>query len=203
MKAARFGVPRVTWVLTTAIFLFWIQSAQAHLERGQVYGFASGFQHPWSGADHILAMIAVGIWGAQLGPPAIWLLPVTFPMVMAMGGFLGLIGVRLPGVELGIALSALLLGAAVCTEARPKLVFAAALVGCFGLFHGHAHGTELPAGESGLLYSMGFVIATGCLHGVGIALGLVHRWPVGRLALRVGGALIAAMGCYFILGTLR
>jgi urease accessory protein len=202
MKPARFCVSSVIWVLTVTIFLFWTQSAQAHLERGQVFGFVNGFQHPWSGADHILAMIAVGIWGAQLGPPAIWLLPVTFPMVMAAGGFLGLIGVGLPGVEIGIALSALVLGVVVCTESRPKLVFAAALVGCFGLFHGHAHGTELPAGESGLLYSMGFVIATGCLHGIGIALGLVHRWAIGKVALRVGGAFIAVMGVYFVWGAI-
>ena len=155
-------------MLIVASILFWTRLAEAHPQQGQSSGFITGFLHPWSGADHILAMIAVGIWGAQLGMPAIWLLPVTFPIVMAIGGFLGLIGIRLPGVEFGIALSALLLGAAVCAEARPKLIFAAILVACFGLFHGHAHGTELPAGQSGLLYSMGFVIATGCLHAIGM-----------------------------------
>ncbi len=117
-------------------------------------------------------------------------------------GFLGLIGIRLPGVELGIALSALLLGAAVCAEARPKLIFALTLVGCFGLFHGHAHGTELPPGQSGLLYSMGFVIATGCLHAIGIALGLVNRGPIGKVALGAGGAFIALMGAYFVWGAI-
>jgi urease accessory protein len=143
-------------------------------------------------------MIAVGIWGAQLGNPAMWLLPVTFPMVMSMGAFMGLLGIPLPGTEIGIALSAILLGAMVHGEVRPKLIVAAVLVGFFAVFHGHAHGTELPPGESGLLYSMGFVIATGCLHGVGIAIGLVHRWPAGKLALRGAGAFIAFMGVVFL-----
>jgi urease accessory protein len=117
---------------------------------------------------------------------------------MATGGFLGLMGVPLPGVEIGIALSALLLGGMVCGAARPNFAFAALLVGAFGLFHGYAHGTELPAGQSGLLYSMGFVIATGCLHGLGIAFGMVHRWSVGKLALRGAGALISIGGAYFL-----
>jgi urease accessory protein len=143
-------------------------------------------------------MVAVGLWGAQLGAPAVWLLPVTFPMVMAFGGMLGLAGVSLPGVEIGIALSALLLGLAVLTEARPPLGAAAALVGGFAIFHGHAHGTELPPGASGLLYSMGFVTATGTLHAVGIAIGLVHRWTAGRLALRVAGTIVAAAGVFFL-----
>ena len=178
--------------------LLWPVTAFAHTRGGEAIGFVSGFEHPISGWDHILAMVAVGIWGAQLGAPAIWLLPVTFPMVMAFGGFLGLIGVHLPGVEFGIAASALLLGTMVCVEARPKLIWAAVLVGAFGLYHGHAHGAELPAGQSAMLYSMGFVIATGCLHAVGISLGLVHRWPTGRWALRSAGAFIAIMGLIFL-----
>jgi urease accessory protein len=184
--------------LCLLLLLFWPWTASAHIERGQAVGFVTGFRHPWSGFDHILAMIAVGIWGAQLGAPAIWLLPVTFPMVMALGGFLGLIGVPLPGVEFGIAASALLLGTMVCVEARPKLIWAALLVGAFGLYHGHAHGTELPAGQSGMLYSMGFVIATGSLHAIGIALGLIHPLRGGRWALRVAGASIAIMGLFFL-----
>jgi len=190
-----------TWtsiVYVMALFLTWSSPALAHVEQGQAAGFVSGLQHPWSGLDHVLAMIAVGLWGAQLGTPAVWLLPVTFPMVMAFGGTLGLVGVKLPGVEIGIALSAILLGAMVLAEARPKLVLAAILVGFFAIFHGHAHGTELPPGQSGLLYSMGFVIATGILHGLGITLGLVHRWPAGKLALRGAGAFIALMGVTFL-----
>jgi urease accessory protein len=170
----------------------------AHVEQGQATGFITGLQHPWSGLDHVLAMIAVGLWGAQLGNPAMWLLPVTFPMVMSMGAMMGLLGTPLPGIEIGIALSAILLGAMVVGVVRPRLIIAALLVGFFAIFHGHAHGTELPAGQSGLLYSMGFVIATGCLHGIGIAIGLIHRWPVGKLALRGTGAFIAVMGVTFL-----
>lgn len=172
--------------------------AFAHVEQGQAAGFLTGLRHPWSGLDHVLAMIAVGLWGAQLGNPALWLLPVTFPMMMSLGAVMGLIGMGLPGVEVGIALSALLLGGMVMGEARPKLAVAVLLVGFFAVFHGHAHGTELPPGQSGLLYSMGFVIATGCLHGMGIGIGLVHRWPAGRLALRGAGAFIAGMGLFFL-----
>jgi urease accessory protein len=170
----------------------------AHDQTGQARSFLTGFLHPLSGPDHVVAMIAVGLWGAQLGPPAIWLLPVTFPMVMAFGGFLGLVGVPIPHVELGIAFSAVLLGLMVATEARPQTVAAATLVGLFAIFHGHAHGTELPAGQSGLTYSIGFVVATGCLHACGIALGLVHRWRAGRLAIRIAGTVIACAGCVFL-----
>ncbi len=172
--------------------------ALAHVQTGQAAGFLTGLLHPVSGLDHVLAMVAVGLWGAQLGAPAIWLLPVTFPIVMALGGFLGLLGVPLPGVEAGIAASAILLGAAVMTERRLPLFAAAALVGFFAVFHGHAHGTELPPGQSGLLYSLGFVVATGCLHAVGIAIGAMHRWPAGRIALRIAGGGVGLAGVFFL-----
>jgi urease accessory protein len=178
--------------------LLWAQVAFAHPQAGEAKGFLTGFHHPISGLDHVLAMVAVGLWGAQLGSPAIWLLPVAFPMVMAFGGMLGLMGVPLPGVEYGIAASAILLGAAVLFEVRPPLAVAAVVVGIFAIFHGHAHGTELPPGESGLLYSMGFVIATGCLHGVGISIGVVHRWMWGQRLLRLAGAIVAVGGMFFM-----
>jgi urease accessory protein len=178
--------------------LLWAQAAFAHPQKGEAVGFLTGFRHPISGLDHVLAMIAVGLWGAQLGAPAIWLLPVAFPMVMAMGGMLGLIGVPLPGIEYGIALSAILLGAAVMFEIRPPLGVAAGLVGIFAIFHGHAHGTELPPGQSALLYSMGFVIATGCLHGLGIGIGSIHRWTWGQRVLRGAGAGVATAGLFFM-----
>lgn len=180
-----------------AAFLLVALPAWAHEGGGQAAGFVSGLLHPVSGLDHVLAMVAVGLWGAQLGAPAIWLLPVAFPLVMAFGGFLGLMGVPVPGVEIGIALSAVLLGVVVATQSRPPLAVAVALVGFFAVFHGHAHGTELPEGASGLLYSVGFVIATGLLHATGIALGLVHRWERGRLALRGAGAVVTAAGLLF------
>ena len=173
-------------------------SAFAHVQQGEAVGFLSGFSHPISGLDHVLAMFAVGLWGAQLGAPAIWVLPVAFPLVMAMGGMLGLIGVPLPGIEYGIAASAIMLGAAVMFEVRPPLAIAAILVGFFAIFHGHAHGTELPPGQNALLYSMGFVIATGCLHAAGIGMGTVHRWPAGRIALRAAGALVSIAGVAFL-----
>ena len=186
------------WFLVLAVFLLLTTPAQAHIQQGQAIGFVTGLEHPWSGLDHVLAMIAVGIWGAQLGNPALWILPVTFPMVMSLGAMMGLLGIPLPGIEIGIAVSAILLGAMVLGEVRPKLYIAAVMVGFFAIFHGHAHGTELPAGQSGLLYSMGFVIATGVLHGIGILIGTIHRWPAGKMALRGAGAFIAVMGVFFL-----
>jgi urease accessory protein len=183
-------------VLVTIVFS--AQTAFAHPQKGEAVGFLTGFRHPISGLDHVLAMVAVGLWGAQLGAPAIWILPVAFPMVMAIGGMLGLMGIPLPGIEYGIALSAMLLGIAVMVEVRPPAGVAAALVGFFAIFHGHAHGTELPPGQSALLYSMGFVIATGCLHALGIGAGTVHRWAWGQKLLRVAGALVAGGGVFFL-----
>ncbi|MGE5101745.1 MAG: HupE/UreJ family protein [Deltaproteobacteria bacterium] len=173
--------------------------AIAHEQQGQAADFVTGLLHPVSGLDHVLAMVAVGLWGAQLGAPAIWLLPVTFPLMMAFGGFLGLVGVPLPGVEIGIATSAILLGTMVALQARPPLVLAALLVAFFAVFHGHAHGTELPAGQSGLLYSVGFVVATGLLHAVGISIGLIHRWVAGRVLLRGAGIVVVLAGVFFLL----
>lgn len=172
--------------------------ARAHEEAGQASGFAAGLMHPVSGLDHVLAMIAVGLWGAVLGPPAIWVLPVAFPLVMAFGGLMGLLGAPLPGVEVGIAVSAIVLGAMVLAEVRPPLWLAALIVAFFAVFHGHAHGRELPPGASALLYSLGFVVATGALHAAGIALGLVRRFAAGRRLVQVGGACIALAGAAFL-----
>jgi urease accessory protein len=176
----------------------WPSLVLAHTEEGRAEGLLAGLHHPVSGLDHVLAMVSVGLWGAQLGAPAVWLLPVTFPMVMAFGGMLGLMGVPLPGVEVGVALSGVLLGLAVLAEWRPPLWAAAAIVGFFAVFHGHAHGTELPAGASGLLYSIGFVVATGTLHAVGIGVGVIHRWGWGRAVLRIAGGLVAAAAAVFL-----
>ena len=187
-----------TRCLAAASFAAIALPAMAHVQAGQATGFLTGFLHPISGLDHVLAMVAVGLWGAQLGAPAIWLLPVTFPIVMAFGGLLGLLGVPLPGVEIGIAASAILLGVAVMTERKLPLIAAAVLVGFFAIFHGHAHGTELPPGQSGLLYSLGFVVATGCLHAIGIAIGAIHRWPAGQVALRLAGGCVGLAGIFFL-----
>jgi urease accessory protein len=175
------------------------RTALAHTEEGVAAGFLSGFAHPISGFDHIVAMVAVGLWGAQLGPPLLWLLPVTFPMMMALGGMLGLAGMPLPGVEIGIALSAIALGATVAFSVRPPVPVAMAIVAVFAVFHGHAHGAELAPGTSAIAYSMGFVVSTGCLHGLGILIGLVHKWPIGARALRGAGAVVAGVGVFFLL----
>ena len=192
------GYPPLTGSLLPTAALLWPAIAWAHVGSGEAEGFLTGLQHPVSGLDHVLAMIAVGLWGAQLGSPALWMLPVAFPMMMALGGMLGLMGLPLPGVEVGIAVSAVVLGVMVLVEARPPLLVSLGIVAFFAIFHGHAHGTELPEGQSGLLYSMGFVMATGCLHGVGITIGLVHRWEAGRMALRGAGSVVLMGGIYFL-----
>jgi urease accessory protein len=177
-------------------------AARAHVEGGQSSGLLAGFLHPLSGADHVVAMVAVGLWGAVLGPPALWLLPVAFPMVMAFGGLLGLLGLPLPAVEVGIAASGVVLGLMVLLERRPPLALAAVLVGSFALFHGHAHGSELPEGSSALLYSLAFVVATGLLHLVGILIGEMRRWPGGRRFVQAAGGGVACAGVVFLLRAL-
>ena len=139
-------------------------TAMAHTESGTAGGFLSGFNHPLTGLDHIVAMVAVGLWGAFLGPPAMWILPVVFPVVMALGGALGILGVPIPKVEIGIALSGVILGLMVAFAARPSLRIAAVIVGFFAIFHGHAHGTELPESANALTFAIGFVVSTGLLH---------------------------------------
>jgi len=184
--------------LVLAALLFSTGVAEAHVGTGGASGFTAGFFHPITGLDHVVAMIAVGLWGAQLGKPAIWMLPITFPLVMAFGGFLGLLGVSISGVEIGIALSGVLLGAAVLTETRPPLFAAAILVAVFAVFHGYAHGGELPHGESALFFSLGFVIATGLLHAIGIVIGLIYHWPWGKITVRAAGGAVGVVGAIFL-----
>lgn len=175
-----------------------VTSAWAHTGAGITGGFASGFMHPLFGADHVVAMVAVGLWGAFLGTPAIWVLPVTFPLVMTIGGALGVMGVPLPGVEIGIALSAIVLGAMVAFAVRPPLWIAAIIVATFAIFHGHAHGTELPNAADPIAYSLGFVVATGLLHLAGIAIGLVVRWRHGKTLVQACGVAISMAGVFFL-----
>lgn len=182
-----------------AMLLLAAPLAFGHAETGAAAGFVSGFLHPLAGPDHLIAMVAVGLWGAFLGAPAIWQLPVVFPLVMAVGGVLGIAGVTLPLVEVGIAASALVLGAMVVLGARPPLWVAAVLVGGFAVFHGHAHGAELPHAANAVGYSAGFVVATGLLHLAGIGFGTLVRWPYGRIAVRSLGGLISVAGCLFLL----
>ncbi len=193
--------PSAAPALLAAALMLLTSPALAHTGQGVAGGFATGFLHPITGPDHVVAMVAVGMWGAFLGAPAIWLLPIVFPLVMAFGGVLGVMGVPMPGVELGIALSAIGLGLVVAFAARPPLWVAAVLVGAFAIFHGYAHGAELPGAINPLAYGIGFVLATGLLHLCGISFGLLVRWPLGERVVRATGGLIACAGVYFLVGT--
>jgi urease accessory protein len=188
------------FLAVAAIAVTFAGAATAHESTGIAGGFVSGFLHPLFGWDHVVAMVAVGLWGAFLGSPAIWILPVVFPLVMALGGALGVMGVPIPAVETGIAASAVVLGAMVAIAARPPIWIAALIVGVFAIFHGHAHGTELPNAANPLAYSIGFVVSTGLLHLSGIAFGLLVRWPAGKVAVRTVGGAIALAGVGFLTG---
>ncbi len=178
------------------------QPALAHEQADVGGGLAAGLLHPLTGADHLIAMVAVGIWGAQLGAPAIWVLPITFPLVMALGGVLGIMHVPLPMPEVVIALSALVLGGAVALRLKLPFAAAAAVVAVFAVFHGHAHGAELPGSANPLAYGIGFVVATGLLHLCGIVIGTLTRWPAGERVVQGLGAVIALLGGYFLVHSL-
>ena len=190
----------LTCAVIVTFLLVVVEPVSAHEAAGSIGGFKSGFVHPILGWDHVVAMVAVGLWGAFLGAPAIWMLPVVFPLVMAAGGALGVAGVNLPAVEIGIAVSAIVLGGMVAAALRPPLWVAVAIVGAFAIFHGHAHGTELPQAADPLAYSAGFVLATGLLHLAGIGVGNLVRWPAGRIIVRAAGMVIAAVGAAILAG---
>lgn len=167
---------------------------------GVTGGFISGLTHPLFGWDHVTAMVAVGLWGVFLGRPAIWILPIVFPLVMAFGGVLGLAGVPIPAIEAGIATSSIVLGLLIALAVKAPLWVAGIIVGAFAIFHGHAHGTELPNAANALAYSAGFVISTGLLHLAGIAFGELARFSWGNYVVRTGGAVIALAGVGFLTG---
>lgn len=167
--------------------------AQAHPGH-DVTGFTHGFAHPLSGLDHLLAMLAVGLWAAQMGGRARWAVPATFVGVMALGGALGMAGLHLPMVESGIAASVLVLGLLVALSARLSLAAAVPLVGVFALFHGFAHGAEMPASVSGFAYAAGFVLATAALHLAGIGLGMGMQRMASAPLVRFAGVAIAVAG---------
>ncbi|MDB6124398.1 MAG: hupE [Pedosphaera sp.] len=192
MKTQIRNSSKLKWLL--ALFALTPVLAQAHHLPGQSNGFASGLNHPIHGLDHILAMVAVGLWAMQLGGRAIWLVPASFVSLMAVGGVLGMAGVQVPMVETGIIASVLVLGILIATGARLPLVVSMAVVGLFAVFHGHAHGAELPKAASGVSFGFGFVLATIALHACGLALGLLaqKRFPIP--AIRLAGAAIAIAG---------
>jgi urease accessory protein len=172
--------------------------AAAHSGTGLPGGFLSGFEHPFSGIDHLLAMVSVGLWGAFLGRPLIYVLPVIFPAVMVLGAIMGMLGVPLPPVEIGIALSVLILGGCIALALKAPVWVAATIVAIFAVFHGYAHGRELPSAADPVGYSVGFVFGTGLLHVAGIGIGLLKDRPAGIYLTRGAGGLIAVMGGWFL-----
>ena len=174
------------------------QAAQAHSAKNLAGGFIAGFAHPFSGADHLLAMVSVGLWGAFLGRPLIAALPVIFPAVMALGALLAMLGMPQPPIELGIALSVLVLGIAIAAAWRAPVWLACAIVAVFAVFHGFAHGTEIPSLADPIAYSTGFMLATGSLHLAGIGLGTINAIRGGIMITRAMGAAVALAGLYFL-----
>ena len=200
-REARKWSRRAAGIAAAGAALVGATPAFAHVTAGLGGGTAAGFLHPLTGLDHMLAMVSVGIWGAQLGAPCIWLLPIAFPMIMATGAVLGILGMPLPGAETLIALSVLTLGAMVALQQRLPTALALLAVGIFAVAHGHAHGAEMPDAANALSFTVGFVVATGLLHATGIVIGLIARWPSGAIALRACGLLVGVAGCYFIYET--
>jgi urease accessory protein len=180
------------------LFLFAATPAYAHSDTGSAGGLVAGFLHPFRGYDHLLAMVSVGIWGAFLGRPLLIVLPSLFPMLMAAGAVLAINSVPFPPVEIGIAASLLVLGGMIACAIRTSTALAILIVGGFGLFHGYAHGAELPFEANPIAYTIGFVIATGLLHLAGIGLGYARRIAHGETALRLGGAAVAIAGLWFL-----
>jgi urease accessory protein len=181
--------------LTTAALLLIPTAAFAHAGGGEAHGFVDGFAHPLGGLDHILAMVTVGIFAWQLGGRALWLVPATFVLAMAAGGALGMAGVPIPFVELGIAASVIVLGSIVAFARKAPVAIAVGIVGLFAIFHGHAHGTEMPLDAASGAYAAGFMLATALLHVAGIAIGFaIGRIAYGRAAYQLGGALVALVG---------
>jgi urease accessory protein len=180
-------------------------AAFAHVGVGSTSGFMHGFIHPLSGLDHQLAMILVGIFAYRLGGRALWLVPLTFVTVMAFGGFLGVMGVPVPFVEVGIALSVIVLGAIVAFGLKASVAVATGVVGLFAIFHGHAHGSEMPLDASGFEYGIGFMMATALLHAVGIGIGVligISSKTLGNNVYRVAGGLASVAGVALLLGYL-
>jgi len=179
--------------------------ALAHTGHGDTSGFIHGFMHPLGGLDHVLAMVAVGVFAYVLGGRALWLVPLSFVAMMAVGFGLGVNQVNVPFVELGIALSSVVIGGAAAMGRTMPVAAASALVGVFAIFHGHAHGAEMPANAAGLEYALGFMLATALLHvsGIGAAMGvskLVGKY--GKPVAQVAGGLFALAGLGVLAGWL-
>jgi urease accessory protein len=195
-KSIKFNAALAALVLAPSL-------AFAHTGVGETVGFVHGFSHPLSGLDHILAMVMVGVLAWQIGGRAVWIVPTTFVAVMAVGGALGMMGIAMPFVEAGIALSVIVLGAVIALGIRAPVAIAAGMVGLFAIFHGHAHGSEMPAAAGGIAYAAGFMIATAVLHIAGLALGFVIARvgdARGAFVTRSAGGLAALAGVGLLTG---
>lgn len=189
-------IATVAWLLAPGV-------AFAHPGHGEVASLLAGLTHPFNGIDHLLAMTAVGLLAAHVGGRALWTVPATFVAVMALGGLFGVAGLSLPLVETAVALSVLVFGIMILSAMAPPVVAAIGLVGFFAIFHGYAHGSEMPVGSTGIVYGAGFMIATALLHGLGIALGLsLRRFNEAprRRAMQACGAVIGLIGAALTIG---
>jgi urease accessory protein len=197
-------MPRTAFRLIVTVALLLAPSvAFAHPGHIESNSLLAGLIHPFSGLDHLLAMTAVGLFAAHLGGRALWAVPASFVVMMALGGIFGAAGVSLPLAETAIALSVLVFGFVIFTGMTPPVLAAMALVGIFAIFHGHAHGTEMPVTGSGVLYGAGFMAATALLHGFGITLGLAIGWfdeAPRRRAMQACGAAIGLIGAGLTIG---
>jgi urease accessory protein len=198
MKIASGITPAFRGLLFSAALLL-PSLAQAHPNHGSATGLASGFAHPLTGLDHLCAMIAVGLWAAQRGGRALWAVPLAFVSMMTLGAMGGTGGIHIPFAEQGIAASVLILGILIAAALRLPLAARVTLVAMFALFHGYAHGAEMPATASGFTYGIGFVAATALLHLFGITLGLTAKKMAGEKTVRYAGGAIAACGFYLAL----
>lgn len=185
--------------LTALLLLAAVAQAYAHIGSGTVSSFHSGFMHPLSGLDHMTVMVAVGLWGSLKGGKAIWAWPLAFVAVMMLGSMLGMAQMPLPLVEPGILASVVVLGLMVALAIDLPIAAGIAIIGLFALFHGHAHGAEVPKDAGGFEYMAGFALATALLHatGIGVGLGLGLRF---RGLARAAGGVCAALGAGLILG---
>jgi urease accessory protein len=186
---------RVAVTTFVTILVFAPVVALAHTGHDDASGLAHGFVHPVSGIDHVLAMVAVGLLAAQYGGRALWLVPLSFVVAMAIAGVIGMAGIVAPVAEVGIGVSVVVLWLAIAFQLRPPTLVATAVVGFFALFHGYAHGTELPDGITGLSFALGFLLATALLHGTGVGLGLLmQRQASSRRLIQAGGGAMALVG---------
>jgi urease accessory protein len=196
---------RRSFLLALATLCLVPTAALAHTGVGDASGFTHGFMHPLGGLDHQLAMILVGIFAYQLGGRALWLVPLSFVAVMAIGGTLGIAGIPVPFIEAGIALSIIVLGAIVAFGIKPPVALAMGVVALFAIFHGHAHGSEMPMDASGVEYGLGFMLATGLLHlagiGIGFLIGMTTKW-LGDNVYRVAGGVASIAGVAILIGVL-